>query len=838
MTKNFTLTLLALVALSALGWSDPAQAGRGSSGAAGRAVKIEDDVVQSPFKACQGVVIVDRDKYKRNESKWKEWEANCNGKRSVQLTGLEDKRNAVAQLVDPLQESVQYLDFTKSVVEQSLAGLAKSRAYAECSKRCFSDPKASCETEEKQVKKVIACSTRIQEVRDGLNTYSVRARVELALATDNLKARNINASNIMSTPTEDLLNHDMRGFTLTGVANPFQGVKLLDREKKRASEIWEKEKKAVIDEFDRKHPKSSMRNAAISNLLADKLAEHQMKYARIVYEEVPIFGVIEKPSKYDDTGRPQWTDEQIAQAFGKLIENADKVRPEMQADMGRGKLEFDRYNLEAVQKWFANSLPGSFAERDLLSYMALTGQVNEVLKKDPSKCGIATTLINRIGTKDLQNMGMSFVATGGVMGVVGKGGAAAATASQAGRTIAATMKVFGTGLVMSSPYMFEAFKKPEDIYEQMATRSGVGGDQEGTALRTVEDLEQAQSGRTMSGVFAIATPGIGALAKAGSSSISNIFANAALRGELKNAGVEADTARKMVSLANSARVDASTRLAAKSEIDQFLTQTRQVAEKQLGDAAQDPGLNRVADAMVKQGVGTPEQLRHFAQTAEVLGLKTAAEKDAYYNRVFNLWENSMKGRPKATPAEKAAVLDSIAALTRLGYANETEILKILKDPKWGGQSLEGVAAVVNQASDSFVKAVKDGKVSDLKKVAEMREAAFRDAYAQKAFGRTEAQLRADVDTAQADIDRLTRQMGVTADKEKAKGELAAAQAKRDQAKRDLDEVGPACQCVAMCARGGKARASIGTPGEPLATATTGGVYLACTTDNRDLLSQF
>lgn len=667
-----------------------------------KSADLKGDLLESPFEACKGVVIVSRAGYDKHKKEWQAWEKECNAK--VQL-GVE----AGVSKIDPLKEGPEYLDFASKVAEQSLKNLEKSRKYAECSKKCFAGAK-SCEASLSDDGKAISCADRKKEIHDGLLVQTRQVRAALALAGDDMTLADVKINNVLTVKTDDRINKKLEDFEL-GLPNPVGRAAMTDREIRHARGKIERDRAKLEEEFKQLvasgKAKNDLYGAWMSRKLMENIDGYKESYKRLVYEKAPVFAVIDKPSKFDDRGDPVWDDAAISKAFGKLVENADKTHAKIGEDLKRGKLEFDRGNLEAFSRWLYSAAPGTTPQHELLYYMTLTNQVEEVLARDKNKCGVATSMMERLGGKGWQNMGAAFVATGGVMAGVGK--KAAAGAAETASALTGTQAVFLTGMGMTAPYLTESFKKYSEVREEAATKSGLGGEKEGSGIRTVADIEAADTNAALNALFSVATPGIGAATTAGVNATRRYFANAALRGQLSDHGVPASLSKDMVRLAGSK--DKAVREASKARIDDFLKKTEDAERKLLGEQAGNPDFSRAVEAFAKKGADEVTPLQELATAAN--RLKSREERRDLYNRAVSLVEKYNPSRV-ATPEDRKQAIRAVVELAHFGVKDEKAAAEIVSN--WGGESLKGLSYVIKKARTNLKLDV-GGDVEGARKVA-------------------------------------------------------------------------------------------------------------------------
>lgn len=691
--KNSKLAAQITLAVFLAGIPQGALAGR--SPAVAKPVNLRDDVVESPYEACKGVVIVSKSGYEKHKKEWQQWEQNCGQK--VQLSVDAGFTN-----VDPLdgaKDSAQYLNFAGDVAEQALANLAKSRKFAECSERCFKGAD-SCSASMSDDGKAVSCSDRKKQILEGLKGQSRKARAELALSESASSLISVSASNIQSLRPEQMINKDLRDFEM-GIPNAVGRNELTSRELAAARATIEKERKQVENAAAElvKKGKLSKQNVGtyIATERANKRDEHRVNYLRVVYQEAPILGVIDRPSKFE-SGEPVWDDKVLATAFGQLVENADKTKEKISADIKRGSLEFTRVNGEAFARWFYSSLPMTTEQNDLLYYMGLTHQVEEVLAKDKGRCGVATAMAQRLGARGWQNMGAVLLATGGVM--VGVGKKAALGAADTASAISGAKAVALTGMAMTGPFLIESYKHYETTKEEAATKSGLGGEKEGTALHTAEDIAAAKTGLELNALFGVATPGLGAATVAGVNSAKRFLAGAATRGALKEQGVSDDLAKQVAKLASSK--DAKVKAAAQKQIDEFLAKSKAAEQKLLGEQAGNPDFDKLVDGMTAKGVVSSAKKDDAAKSVNLIedlaksanALANREERRAYLSRATELLGKYSPAKT-ATPAQKQEAMRAIAEYSHLGVKDEKHVAKVLSE--WPEDSLKGLRLSLKSA---------------------------------------------------------------------------------------------------------------------------------------------
>jgi hypothetical protein len=410
--------------------------------------------IESPYEACKEVVIVDKEKYDENihQNSWKAWEAKCHKKVQVALAA------GFTQL-GSLDEAPQYLNLASKVAEKVVANLDKSLKYAQCSSACFNRVNTCAE---------VSCTERRNEILQNLKVQSRKVRMELALSQEATDLIQINVGNVLSLDDDKRFNKNLRDFE-AGTPNPLGHVAMQPAEIDHAREIVKRERAEVEKDYKamlvEKNAKDSpdLYNGWVSKKLMEKIEkrqeEHQLKYRQLVFEESPIFAVIDKPTSYENGDVPVWTEKQIGEAFSKLSKNAETTKAIVKESLAKGKLEFSRTKGEALGLWLKDLIPGTQNSNDLLYYMGMKNQVEEVLKEDKSMCAAATTMANRLSSKDMQNLGVVFAGSF-AGGAITKGASKGVVAVfRIGRALSGAEAGGLTGLAIGSAYLGDSFRQ-------------------------------------------------------------------------------------------------------------------------------------------------------------------------------------------------------------------------------------------------------------------------------------------------------------------------------------------------------------------------------------------
>lgn len=417
-------------------------------------------VVASPYEACRDVIIVSKEKHQENAEKWKSFESSCNKK--VQVVD-----EAGITKMGPLVENIHYLDLVTKVAKKVIITLDKSNKYAQCSSACFSGAK-TCNADIGETGKVIDCKERREEVSKAMKIQSKKIRMELALSEVSTNFVQNNIKNFLTVDDDKRFNKNLSDFEV-GTPNPLGHTEMQPNELKYARAMIKSERAKVEEDYkimlEQKGIKDSekVHDRWVSKALMDQIErrknEHREKYRQLIYEQSPIFAVIDKPSTYKKGGVPVWDDKQIAMAFTKLSENAKKTKKSVQESIENGKLEFKRVNGEALWKWMTGN------HHDLLYYIGMKKQVEEVLSENKDLCGAASTLSDRLSSKELQNMGSLFVASFA-------GGAASKGLSLGIGAMAAANVTGLVGLSIGASFLGDSFRQYDKSIAEVT--SGIG----------------------------------------------------------------------------------------------------------------------------------------------------------------------------------------------------------------------------------------------------------------------------------------------------------------------------------------------------------------------------
>lgn len=434
-------------------------------------VENNNEEIQSPFHSCKNINIISSNKKtKDNENNFR-----CINKdqfaEAVALTAL-----------NPLNEGVQYLAFAEKVATEVIKNLDKNNRYISCSVRCFSKETTCPGTADE---KTVNCTTRKNEIKNGMQEVSKKIRMELALSNNNSDIIIVNQSNVLNLKEDQLINNKLRDFEI-GTPNPLGNNFLSDEEFKRALAKSNSERQELKLKFKENNFKYNSERTWLSRNLINNFDVHRSRYREIIYEEAPLFSVIEAPIK--PGAQPEWSDSQIANAFLKLSKNATEAKEKVEWSLKNSKLEFSRANGEALGK-STMSLFNIVGQNDLLYYIGMTNQVEEVLKYDPSSCAIATIMDARLRNKNFQNASITLAAL--IAGPIVANGPI--RLFKIGRALFGTEAASLAGISLGSYFIGDSFKQYHELTAESATRSGLGGKNEGTSNVTALKIEKSRN---------------------------------------------------------------------------------------------------------------------------------------------------------------------------------------------------------------------------------------------------------------------------------------------------------------------------------------------------------
>lgn len=442
--------------------------------------------ILSPFEACQDEIIVSKEKYKGHQKEWDDFINQCHSQ-------IYFSSESGLTKLDPLKEKIEYLDFATKLGEKILKNLKRSKEYAECSARCFKGEMV-CDGG-------VICKERKKEIFTAMNSYTRRMRMELALSRGDSTFIDVNIRNVFSLDVDYRINKSLNNFEI-GTPNPVGFSPLEEIEVKEAKRRLVKEKKDLEEEAQKKgiEKKSETFYNWMSVKMMEKMEEHQRNYRKLLYEEVPLFGVLSKPANHVGD-RGLWSEDELSAGFLKLSKNAEEVQKTIERSLEHGKLEFTRINGEAIKNWLNSFIPGKTKDNELLYYLGMKKQVEELLNEDKKMCGIATSMFLRLQAKDTQNT--SFTILGTFLGAPFLKGASTGASHlfRIGRALTGAEAGAVTGVSLASEYLGDSFIKYKEDIETAATKSGLNPELEGSALIDFTEIENSKGNLKLALIF-------------------------------------------------------------------------------------------------------------------------------------------------------------------------------------------------------------------------------------------------------------------------------------------------------------------------------------------------
>jgi hypothetical protein len=447
--------------------------------------------VQPLFNSCKEIILVNKDDYESNRSSWVEFEEKCHKKIQVVV-------NAGISKIDPLKEAPAYLNFATTIASKVIENLIKNQRYAKCSALCFSGH-SSCPKNLNDDLNEVNCLKRIVDIKKSMNETSKKVKSELALTSDAPGLLNVNIQNVLSVSNEKMVNTNLRDFEI-GTPNPIGRIDMSEEEIQAAKKIIEKEKADLIIEM--KNKKITNTNEWLSIQLMNRFENHRNKYRELIYIDFPLFGVIDRPTKLMKGESPEWSNDQYKEAFLKLEKNSSITIDKTNESIKNARLEFNRANGEALKKWISSFAPGTKEKTDLLYYIGMTPVVEEYLKDHPESCALATTMKERLESKEIQNSGSSFAASllvsGALKGVSSLTGLG--NIFRIGRALTGAEALGLTGLGMGSINLADGFNDLAINKSEVLSKSGLSNN-EGKSIKSIEELNDKRESVKLSMTF-------------------------------------------------------------------------------------------------------------------------------------------------------------------------------------------------------------------------------------------------------------------------------------------------------------------------------------------------
>jgi hypothetical protein len=437
---------------------------------------LQNNLVQSPYPACQKVLIVSKQAYDNN-----------NGYKSVKLPGGCDEVQAMPDtgMFSGLSSAAQALDFTSMLAEQYEKNINSQLKQLESLQKSLA---SGCKDAD------------CQALKNEIATVAPELRAETALAGAQVSGKG-------GLTTADLSAHvNAAGGAVAGMPSPLAGRYLSPDETEAAQATLDSEATMLQKSSNGKMKRNSL---ALWKALRQK---HLEDYQNLIVQH-KIFSTLPQATWVD--GAPQWTDAQIADALDKQIK-AGQAEVAITEDAIKNKrVEFNNRQ----QAWYA--LKGG--KRDLMSYMAEPTVVNQVLQENPKMCALAA------GINQYQNSEQDRDMIGVQAALIGAGLATGglATAAGEGAVLAGATMTVGMGLGATG-----YFVGTSDATLAQLKRQQLAGDTDATYAK-IEAAQQAKMINVASSVFMVGD--VGVLGAAVAKSLGSAMTKAAVKGSLSSA---------------------------------------------------------------------------------------------------------------------------------------------------------------------------------------------------------------------------------------------------------------------------------------------------------------
>jgi hypothetical protein len=428
----------------------------------------------SPYEGCKEALLVDSEAYKKNQRAWDELADECGQK------VLSTENVSITDIMSPLKEGA-YLGFAQQVALEVKKNLNRHKAFHACTVQCFEGAKTCGE---------VNCDERKKSIVEKLKIDSRRARIELALSRSASDLYSVTPRSILTLSDEQRINHNLMTFEIG--PNPVGENRLTDREMKEA-------KRRLLLDKERVEKAAKKKNLSqdydwISFQQFKKMEDHQNRYKDIIYLENPLLATLDKPQKLHD-GEAEWSAKQIVEAAKKLQQNAQDTLTIVDLSLKENKLEYSRWKGEAMGQWLYSQLPGTTDRHDLLFYFGMKNVVEAVLKRDPSLCGLATSLHHRLTTKEVQNTTLSTGASVAPLGLKYGAKLVGSTSEMIGAIVGLQSNAY-LGLAMGSTYPLDSFSK----FKNTMKEASVG-------LRSIDEIKKARSNAKLGAAVAVLNVG-------------------------------------------------------------------------------------------------------------------------------------------------------------------------------------------------------------------------------------------------------------------------------------------------------------------------------------------
>lgn len=628
---------------------------------------LETSLVQSPFRACKDVSLVNREIYDKDQAKW---DQKCRDNSSIQIlpkTGF---------FTTEIKDAADSLDFLQTVAEKVKATIDKNVEEKKEVLKCFQTQLYP------DLANSEACiKTRKKEIDTAYENLPY-VRQELALAEGTLKPKGDGFN-----PESEWINPSLKKgfFGLKGVYRADDIAPLNESETEQTKAIIKKEMEPFL-----KQPQKDAEAA-----FAQIQMQHKEHYLSLLQDAPALVAIGSLPER--SSASEQDLNKRFAKAYTTLIEEAKDAQENIHELIEKGAV--------AIK----SDSDKESAAKKLLDFMAYEPVVEEVLsakiKSNPKICALATSLLSSKEYSDTRGQ----LAEAGALTV--GGGLAAVGARSAGAKIATKSPAFAkfmARLGLQSDALtavalgpaFGAYYRGKTHQELEQKRGGVA-----TGVTSAQALDEAEGAEITGYLFAgLDWAGTGAF-----TGIARLVTNdAAAKNLLKTAaslkahGLNEREIDKFMELANSpdpkVRAEARTKLAeAMKKIPK--DELKKALEKNTNDffdgeeltATEKDGIKKLADA------GYTNELKKSLQNLAARDRRRFLDDtiEAFKKVNQDLYDNT--GKPTAERAINAAI--------QFGHKKDPErIAKILNEWKPKGDSseslkgIDGLTTVLRKAS--------------------------------------------------------------------------------------------------------------------------------------------
>jgi hypothetical protein len=341
--------------------------------------------VKPEFEACSNVKILKND---LSPAQRMEYIVNARAQNLQRmpkmefLNGISDPRS-IATSIHLLQ----------MVTDKKLQNISAHLEYYAEIKNCLQNPTTSAE-----------CGPLLNQFQQNMATAIPALRRELALSL------HYTAGVDYSSVPRAHMNVVLR--SVKGLPNPAGRSVLTEQEYKTAESDFAKDLQIVKTQVEKElstfkkteqaYDETQIRIGLLQAGFLAQMLKHQATYLKILNSQ-PILAFL--PNGSLNTMQVP-AEAQILEAIARLQKSGEEEIRSVQATRDDGKLEFTRFNGEAVWRAYIKG------DVELLQFVT-SPLMNDVLKENPQHCAMAQQLLQRVSLKQMQN----YVVTSAIFGV-------------------------------------------------------------------------------------------------------------------------------------------------------------------------------------------------------------------------------------------------------------------------------------------------------------------------------------------------------------------------------------------------------------------------------------